>query len=100
MRPYGGTGVQSAINQAYSTLLHAVVVFPVEDENKLTDKDGNVLPDAHVMRGGSTALDLARTVHSELAESFLYAIDARSGKRVSADYELRDGDILKIVSAK
>ncbi|MDV3243725.1 MAG: redox-regulated ATPase YchF [Nitrososphaerales archaeon] len=98
MKAYGGTGVQEAINEAYFTLLSAVVVFPVEDESKLADKDGNVLPDAFVMKGGSTALDLARTVHSELAEGFLYAIDARTGKRLAADHRLSNRDIVKIVS--
>lgn len=100
MRPYGGTGVQQAINEAYFTLLKAIIVFPIEDENKLTDKNENVLPDAYVMKGGSTALDLARTVHSELAEGFIYAIDARTGKRLAADHELKNRDIIKIVSSK
>jgi len=79
--------------------LGSVVVYPVEDETRLSDKGGNVLPDAYVMKGGSTALDLARTVHSELADSFLYAIDARTGKRLSADHPLADRDIIKIVSS-
>ena len=99
MKTYGGTGVQEAINEAYFGLLNAVVVFPVEDESKLADKEGNVLPDAYVMRGGSTALDLARTVHTELADTFLYAIDARNGKRLSADHKLTNRDIIKIVSS-
>lgn len=99
MKPYGGTGVQAAINGAFLDLLKAVVVFPVEDETKLTDKEGRVLPDAYVMKGGSTALDLARTVHSELAEGFLYAVDARTGKRLAADYALRSRDVIKIVSS-
>jgi ribosome-binding ATPase len=100
MEVFGGTGVQSAINEAYFSLLKAVVVFPVEDERKLSDKKGMVLPDAYVMRGGSTAMDLARTVHSELAEGFLYAIDARTGMRLAADYVLKNRDIIKIVSTK
>ena len=100
MKPFGGTGVQQAINQAYFSLLKAVVAFPVEDEHRLSDKNGNVLPDAYVMRGGSTALDMARTVHSELAESFLYAIDARTGKRLAGDHLLKNRDIIKIVSTK
>lgn len=99
MKAYGGTGVQDAINQAFFDLLKAIVVFPVEDETKLSDKDGRVLPDAFVMRGGSTALDLARTVHTELADSFLYAVDARTGKRLGADHVLGDRDIVKIVSS-
>ena len=99
MRAFGGTGVQAAINQAFFDLLKAIVVFPVEDETKLSDKLGRVLPDAFVMKGGSTALDLARTVHSELAEGFLYAIDARNGKRLGGDHVLGNRDIIKIVSS-
>ncbi len=99
MKAYGGTGVQEAVNQAFFELLHAIVVFPVEDETRLTDKDGRVLPDAFVMRGGSTAIDLARTVHSELAETFIYAIDARTGKRLGSDHVLKDRDIVKIASS-
>ncbi len=100
MKAYGGTGVQAAINEAFFSLLKAVVVFPVEDETKLSDKAGNVLPDAYVMRGGSTALDLARAVHSDLADSFLFAVDARNGKRLGADHVLADRDLIKIVSSK
>jgi ribosome-binding ATPase YchF (GTP1/OBG family) len=98
MKVYGGTGVQDAINAAYFGLLNAVVVFPVEDETRLSDKGGQVLPDAFVMKGGATALDLARTVHSELAEGFLYAIDARTGKRLAGDHKLNNRDVVKIVS--
>ncbi|MGP8125318.1 MAG: redox-regulated ATPase YchF [Nitrososphaerales archaeon] len=100
MKTFGRTGVQEAINEAYFGLLNSVVAFPVEDETKLSDKEGNVLPDAYVMKGGSTALDLARTVHTELADSFLFAIDARNGKRLSADHKLSNRDIVKIVSSK
>lgn len=99
MKEYGGTGVQEAINKSFFDLLRAVVVFPVEDETKLSDKDGRVLPDAYLLRGGSTALDLARVVHSELAEGFLYAIDARTGKRLGSDHVLANRDIVKIVSS-
>jgi ribosome-binding ATPase len=99
MKVYGGTGVQDAINQAFFDLLSAIVVFPVEDETRLSDKEGRVLPDAFVMKGGSTALDLARTVHSELAEGFLYAVDARTGKRLGSDHALKNKDIVKIVSS-
>ena len=44
-------------------------------------------------------MDLARTVHSELAEGFLYAIDARNGKRLAADHRLSNRDVVKIVSS-
>jgi ribosome-binding ATPase YchF (GTP1/OBG family) len=99
MKVYGGTGVQDAIDQSFFDLLKAIVVFPVEDETRFSDKDGRVLPDAYVMKGGSTALDMARTVHSELAEGFLYAVDARTGKRLGADHVLNNRDVVKIVSS-
>ena len=99
MRAYGGTGVQDAIDQAFFDLLRAIVVFPVEDETKLSDREGRVLPDAFVMKGGATTLDLARTVHSELADTFLYAVDARTGKRLGADHVLSNRDVVKIVSS-
>jgi ribosome-interacting GTPase 1 len=51
------------------------------------------------MNGGSTAVDLARRIHSDLAETFLYAIDARTGMRLSSDYVLKDRDIVKIISS-
>ncbi|MDE1853102.1 MAG: redox-regulated ATPase YchF [Thaumarchaeota archaeon] len=99
MKVFGGTGVQDAVNRAFFDLLKAIVVFPVEDETKLTDREGRVLPDAFVLKGGATALDLARTVHSELAEGFLYAVDARTGMRLAADHVLKNRDIVKIVSS-
>ncbi len=99
LKKYGSTGVQDAINASYFDLLGSVVVFPVEDEKKLTDSKGNVLPDAYVMKRGSTALDLANAVHTELAKNFLYAVDVRRGMRLGADYILKNRDVLKIVSA-
>ncbi len=99
LNKYGSTGVQQAIDQTYFGLLKAIVVYPVEDETKLSNKDGDVLPDAYVMNGGSTALDLARKIHSDLADGFLYAVDARTGMRLGDDHVLKDRDIVKIVSS-
>lgn len=93
------TGVQSAINDAYLRLLKGIVVYPVEDETKFADKKGNVLPDARIMHEGDTARDLAFKVHTDLGNSFLYAIDARTGLRVGADHPLKNNDVLKIVSS-
>jgi hypothetical protein len=99
MQKHGSTGVQEAINIACFKLLHLVAVYPVEDEFKLTDKKGNVLPDVRLLPEGSTAKDLAGTVHADLAKGFLYAVDARTKQRVGADHKLKSGDVIKIVSA-
>jgi len=76
-----------------------VAVYPVEDEFKLADKKGNILPDVRLLPEGSTVKDLAATVHADLAKGFLYAVDARSKQRVGADHKLKSGDVIKIVSA-
>ncbi|NTV01154.1 MAG: redox-regulated ATPase YchF, partial [Methanoregulaceae archaeon] len=59
MKQCKGTGVQQAINRAVFELLDMIVVYPVEDENHFCNKQGDVLPDAYLMRKGSTPHDLA-----------------------------------------
>ena len=100
MKQYGGTGVQECINRAIFELLDYIVLYPVEDENKFTDRKGVILPDAFLMKRGSTARDLAFRVHSDIGESFLFAIDARTKMRLGEKHELKDGDVIKIVSTK
>ncbi len=94
-----GTNVQELINRAAFRLLDNIVVYPVEDENKYTDRFGHVLPDAILIRRGSTALDLAGAIHTEIAKGMLYAIDARTKMRLSREYVLKDNDVIKIVSS-
>ena len=77
-----------------------IVAYPVEDENKFSDKDGTVLPDAFLMKKGDTAHDMAYQVHTDLGKSFLYAIDARTKRRLGEKHILEGGDIVKIVSSK
>ncbi len=93
-----GTGVQKCINKAVFKLLDLIVVYPVEDEGKWTDKNGRVLPDAYLMKKGSSAHDLAYKVHSDIGERFLYAVDAKTKMRLGEKHELSNGDVIKIVS--
>jgi len=96
---YGSTGVQEAINTAVFGALSMIVVYPVEDEKKLTDHNGNVLPDAYLIKKGSTPKDLAALIHSDLAKGFLFAINVKKKMRVGEEYQLQDGDVIKIVSS-
>lgn len=96
---YGSTGIQEIINLTVFNLLKLIVVYPVEDELKLTDKRGNVLPDAHLLPAKSTPRGLAEKIHTDLGKGFLYAIDVRSKMRLGADYKLQNNDVIKIVSA-
>lgn len=93
------TGVQFALNSAVFKLLGMNCVYPVEDPANLADKKGNILPDAYLVPNGFVAKDLAGEIHSELAKKMIHAIDARSGLRLPQDYELRDRDVISIVTA-
>jgi len=97
---YGSTGVQSCLNKAVFELLGYIVVYPVEDENKLSDKKGNVLPDAYLVPKGTTALELAFKIHTDIGEKFISAIDARSRRRLGKDYELKNNDVVNIMTSK
>ncbi|WP_457590651.1 redox-regulated ATPase YchF [Geoglobus sp.] len=99
MKKNGGTGVQSAINRIVFEKLGYIVVYPVEDENKFTDSKGNVLPDAMLVRKGTTARELAYKIHTDIGKNYIYAIDARKKIRISEDYELKNNDVIKIVSS-
>ena len=99
MEKIGTTGVQEAINAAVFGLLHLNVVYPVEDETRLSNKDGLVLPDAKLMRPGATARDLAHIIHADIGKGFLYAINCKTRQRIGADYTLQDGDVIKVVSS-
>jgi len=92
------TGVQEALNFAIFDLLKLITVYPVEDETRLSNKDGVILPDARLLPIGSTAKDLAATIHADLAKGFLHAVDAKTKQRIGSDHKLRDGDVIKIVS--
>ncbi len=96
---YLRTGVQFAINVAVFKLLRMNTVYPVSDPAKFSDGTGKMLPDVFLMHDGSTVLDLAQSIHSDLARGLLYAVDARTGLRLPEDYHLKDRDVLSIVSA-
>ena len=94
----GVTGVQKILNFIVFDVLKMIVVFPVEDETKLCNKDGQVLPDAKLLSSTSTAKDLAFIIHQDIGKGFLHAIDAKTKQRIGAEHYLKNGDIIKIVS--
>lgn len=93
---FGSTGVQQVLNQAIFDLLDYIVVYPVENESKYSDKKGNVLPDAVLLKRGSTPLDLAYKIHSDIGQNYKKAINVRTDRTLGKDHELEDGDIVKI----
>ena len=95
---YGSTGVQDALNYGIFELLNRIVVYPVQDEHKYTDQKGNVLPDGFLVPNGATPRELAYIVHTDIGDKFMHAVDARRNMRVASDYELKDGDIISIIT--
>ncbi len=98
MARWDGTGVQAALNYAVYDLLEYLTAYPVQDASKWSDGSGNVLPDALLLPEGSTPVDLAYGVHSDIGDGYLHAVNARSSREVSDSYELEEGDVIKIVS--
>jgi hypothetical protein len=92
------TGIQKILNSAVFDSLNLIVVYPVEDESKLTNKEGTILPDTKLLPPNSTAKDLASLIHADIAKGFLHAIDCKTKQRISGDQKLKHGDVIKIVS--
>jgi hypothetical protein len=90
-----GTGVQSVLNSAVFGLLKYLAIFPA-GAHKLADSKGNILPDCFLLPAGSTALDFAFSLHTDIGKNFVKAIDARTGKAVGKDYKLKHRDALEI----
>ncbi|QLH02704.1 GTPase [Nitrosopumilus cobalaminigenes] len=99
MGEYMRTGVQFAINVAVFKLLKMNSIYPVADDKNLADKKGRVLPDLILLQDGATISDLAKEIHSDLTKGLLYAKDLRYNLRLPTDYQLRDRDVVSLVSA-
>ncbi len=95
----GSTGVQECLNRAVFDLLDQIVAYPVENENRYSDKQGNVLPDALIVPKGTDAKNLAYHIHSDIGDTFIHAVDCRKHMRIGADHKIAHKDIIKIASA-
>ena len=58
-----GTCLIQLLDQVRFDEVDRIVVYPVQDESQWTDGDGNVLPDALVVRNGIQAKQVAYKVH-------------------------------------
>lgn len=97
---FGSTGVQECLDKSVFDLLDYIVAYPVANINKLTDSKGNVLPDAILVPKGTNLKDFAGKVHTDMADKFIGGIDFETRRKLGADYEVRDGDIIEIVLGK
>lgn len=96
---FGSTGVQQAIDTAVFELLKHIAIFP-GGVNKLADQHGNVLPDCFLLPPGSTALDFAAKIHTDLAKNFVAAIDVKTKRKVGREHLLKHRDVVEILTSK
>ena len=93
------TGVQEVLDHAVFDVLKYMCVFP-GGVNKLEDKDGNVLPDCFLLREGSTALDFAYAIHTDIGKNFIRAIDVRTKRVIGKEAKLKNRDVIEIIVRK
>ncbi|MFH0752277.1 MAG: redox-regulated ATPase YchF [archaeon] len=91
------TGVQEILNFAVFDLLRYIAVYP-GGLGKLEDKDGNVLPDCFLLKPGSTALDFAFHLHTDIGKGFVKAIDVKKRRPIGKDHELENGGVIEIAT--
>lgn len=99
LQNFGSTGVQEVINKATFELLKLIAVFP-GGVGKLTDQFGNVLPDCFLIPKGSTALDFAYKIHTDLGDNFIRAIDVKTKMTVGKEHILKNRDVIEIITGK
>lgn len=93
------TGVQEVINEAVFDLLKYVAIFP-GGVNKLEDSQGRRLPDCFLMPPGTTALDFAFHLHTDLGNGFIRAINVKTKMGMKKEEPLKHRDVIEIVSNK
>ncbi|MCW1292896.1 MAG: YchF-related putative GTPase [Candidatus Parvarchaeota archaeon] len=97
LKKYGDC-LSNLMNKTVIEVYHGKVVFPVEDENKLTDSNGNVLPDAYVMDPDSTLYDLALKIHSDIASNLKLGIDCKTKMKIGKEEKLKHLQVIKLVA--
>jgi hypothetical protein len=96
MNEHSSTGIQTVLNAVVFDVLKYIAIYPAGA--KLSDSKGNVLPDCYLMPPGSTALDFAFRLHTDIGKNFVKAIDVRTKQAVGKDYVIKTGDGLEIMT--
>jgi ribosome-binding ATPase len=99
LEKYGGTGVQKCLDTVVLDTLKYFPVFPGGTKS-LVDKEGRVLADCFLMKKGSTALDFAYTLHTDMGDGFIRAIDVKTKQVIGKEHELKYGDVIELVFKK
>jgi len=52
------------------------------------------------MKKGSTALDFAYMLHTDMGDGFIRAIDVKTKQIIGKDYILQSGDVIELIFNK
>ncbi|MFH1064489.1 MAG: redox-regulated ATPase YchF [Candidatus Woesearchaeota archaeon] len=96
---FGSTGVQDVLDNSVFNLLKYIAIFP-GGVNNLVDQHGNVLPDCFLIPDGSTALDFAFKIHTDLGKNFIRAIDVKTKRTVGKEHKLKHRDVVEIITGR
>jgi ribosome-binding ATPase YchF (GTP1/OBG family) len=99
LQKFKSTGVQDILDKAVFSLLNYIAIFP-GGVNKLADQNGNILPDCFLLPPKSTALDFAYRLHSDFGDNFIRAINVKTKMTVGREYELKNCDVIEIITNK
>ena len=99
LEKYGNTGVQDLLDSAIFDLLEYIAVFPGGMHN-LKDKDGRTLPDCLLLPSGSTALDFAFKIHTDIGNNFIKAFDVKKRIVIGKEHKLNNLDVIEIATRK
>jgi len=95
LNKYKTTGVQDVLDKSVFDLLKYIAIFP-GGVSKLEDSQGRVIPDCFLLKEGSTALDFAFKIHTDIGNKFVKAIDVKKRLPVGKDHKLRHRDVIEI----
>jgi ribosome-binding ATPase YchF (GTP1/OBG family) len=99
LKKYTSTGVQDALNKVVFDLSKYLAVYP-GGVNKLTDKEGRILPDCFLVPPSTTALDFAFRLHTDIGKNFVKAIDVKTKRVVGKEHLLKHRDVIEIAVKK
>jgi len=95
LKKYNSDGLQKIINTTIFDLLDYIAIHP-GGVSKLEDSKGNVIPDCFLMPNGSTAIDFAYRLHTDIGDGFIKAINVRTKEVIGREHKLEHLDIVEI----
>ena len=99
LEKFESTGIQDVLDKTVFEALEYIAIFPAGSK-KLEDSEGRVLPDCILMPKGSTALDFAFKLHTDMGKGFIRAIDVKKKQMVGKEHELQNRDAVEIIFKK